>query len=289
MSLNRREKSLTIPANSAGILRACAVGRYPEQPRNGKERDASSSSTTLTSTGTNTSSSNLTGKKLDYLRRPQSVVSLASSSTDSLGSTAPSLRFLHQILVYHSAPLRDQKQHVSANLLHENHVLSTLLCPFLTPAKYPGPKVEEEKVTAMEAFELVSKSWVPVDEVIQKTYLCLIFLFTKWAPRRPLSRLLAPGDKNRTLLTQSFQTIANNLLLLLVSLYRLSTSSTRPTFDPVYGNQDNNGTFAFSPAKFQQAPHPDIDLVRELIPRFLSGSLGELEDDKVEDFCGVEY
>ena len=161
------------------ILRACAVGRYPEQPRNGKERDASSSSTTLTSTGTNTSSSNLTGKKLDYLRRPQSVVSLASSSTGSLGSTAPSLRFLHQILVYHSAPFRDQKQHVSANLLYENHMLSTLLCPFLTPAKYPAPKVEEEKVTAMEAFELVSKSWVPVDEVIQKTYLCLAFLFTK--------------------------------------------------------------------------------------------------------------
>jgi hypothetical protein len=161
------------------ILRACAVGRYPEQPRSGKERDASSSSTTLTSTGTNTASSNLTGKKLDYLRRPQSVASLASSSTGSLGSTAPSLRFLHQILVYHSAPVRDQKQHVSANLPHESHVLSTLLCPFLTPAKYPAPKVEEEKVTAMEAFELVSKGWVPVDEVIQKTYLRLVFLFTQ--------------------------------------------------------------------------------------------------------------
>jgi hypothetical protein len=47
--------------------------------------------------------------------------------------------------------------------------LSTLLCPFLTPAKYLAPKVEEEQVTAMDAFELVSKSWTPVDEVIQKT------------------------------------------------------------------------------------------------------------------------
>ena len=157
------------------ILRACAVARYPEQPRNAKEREASSSSTTSTGTGTNTSSSNLTGKKLDYLRRPQSSVSLASSSNGSLGSVAPSLRFLHQILVYHSAPLRDPNQHVSSDLPHETHVLSTLLCPFLTPAKYPTQKVEEEQVTAIEAFELVSKSWTPVDEVIPKTYLRLVF------------------------------------------------------------------------------------------------------------------
>jgi len=105
-----------------------------------------------------------------------------------------------------------------------------------------------------------------------------------------LWRLLVPGDKNRTLLTpQSFQTIANNLLLLLVSLYRSSTPSTRPTFDPAYANQDNDGTFAFASANFQQVPHPDIHLLQELIPQFLSGSLGELEDDKVEEFYGVEY
>jgi len=151
------------------ILRACATARYPEQHKNAKEREASSSSTTLTGTGTNTSS-NLTGKKLDYLRRPQSVASLASSSTSSLGPAAPSLRFLYQILVYHSAPLRDSKQHLSVNLPHENHVLSTLLCPFLTPTKYPAPKIEEEQATAMEAFELISKSWTPADEVIQNYF-----------------------------------------------------------------------------------------------------------------------
>lgn len=151
------------------ILRACAAARYPEQPKNGKEREASSTSTALTGTGTNTSSSNSTGKKLDYLRRPQSVLSIASSSTGSLGSTAPSLRFLFQILVYHSVPLPDSKQLVSPNLLHESHVLSTLLCPFLTPAKYPALKVEEEQATAVEAFELVSKSWTAVDQVIQNT------------------------------------------------------------------------------------------------------------------------
>ena len=159
------------------ILRACATARYPEQHRNAKEREASSSSTTLTSTGANTSS-NLTGKKLDYLRRPQSVASLASSSTSSLGPAAPSLRFLYQILVYHSAPLRDSKQHVSANLPHENHVLSTLLCPFLTPTKYPASKIEEEQTTAMEAFELISKNWTPADEVIQKL-LRLVSPFTQ--------------------------------------------------------------------------------------------------------------
>jgi hypothetical protein len=89
---------------------------------------------------------------------------------------------------------------------------------------------------------------------------------------------------------QGFQTIANNLLLLLVALYRSSTPSTRPTFDPVYANQKNDGlSFAFSSANFQQAPHPDIHRVQELIPQLLSGSLGELEDDKVEEVYGVEY
>jgi hypothetical protein len=146
------------------ILRACAVARYPEQ-KNAKEKDVSLSSTTLTGTGTNTSSHS-TGKKLDYLRRPQSIASLASSSTGSLGSTAPSLRFLYQILFYHAATLTDPTQLISAYLPHENQVLWTLLCPFLSPEKYPASKVDEEQTTAVETFELVSKSWTPFDEVI---------------------------------------------------------------------------------------------------------------------------
>jgi hypothetical protein len=50
-------------------------------------------------------------------------------------------------------------------LPYESHVLGTLLYPFLTPSKYPIVKEEEEKATAVEAFELILRIWTPIDEV----------------------------------------------------------------------------------------------------------------------------
>lgn len=149
------------------IMRGCAIARYPETQRSSKESQNHGSTVNLTGT-TNAGSS-----RMDYLRRPQSVVSLSATATTSTGSQGPSLRFLYQILVYHSGP---EERGASPHLPHESQVLSTLLCPFLTPTKYPGARLEEETITAMESFELVSRSWTPVDEVLANLFFnCLIY------------------------------------------------------------------------------------------------------------------
>ena len=133
------------------ILKACAAVRYAEVSRLTKDRDGQLS--TISLSGTTTSA----GRKSDYF--PQSIASLTSTSGST---TAPSLKPLYQVLIYHSRPSSETGQ---IPLPHESHVLGTLLCPFLTPSKYPIVKEDEEKATAVEAFELISKIWTPIDEV----------------------------------------------------------------------------------------------------------------------------
>ena len=131
------------------ILKACATVRYAEGSR--LTRDGQFS--TVSMSGSSTSA--LTGRKSDYF--PQSIASLTSTSGSA---TAPSLKSLYQILIYN----RPSPEKGPTPLPHESHVLGTLLCPFLTPSKYSTVK-EEEKATAVEAFELILKMWVPIDEV----------------------------------------------------------------------------------------------------------------------------
>ena len=133
------------------ILKACAAVRYTEVSRSTKDRDGQLS--TISLSGTTTSA----GRKSDYF--PQSIASLTSAS---VSTTAPSLKPLYQVLIYRSRLLSETGQ---IPLPHESHVLGTLLCPFLTPSKYPIVKEDEEKATAVEAFELISKTWAPIDEV----------------------------------------------------------------------------------------------------------------------------
>ena len=128
------------------ILQACAAARYTEVLRSTRDRDGQSSTISPTSTST--------GRKMDYF--PQSIASLTSPSEST---TAPSLKPLYQVLIYHSRKTGQR------HLPYESHVLGTLLCPFLTPSKYPTVKEEEEKATAVEAFELILKIWAPIDEV----------------------------------------------------------------------------------------------------------------------------
>ncbi|KDR79961.1 hypothetical protein GALMADRAFT_242128 [Galerina marginata CBS 339.88] len=275
------------------IMRGCAIARYSEGQRFGKEKDVQGSTTNLTGTATMASSITTGGKKMD-MRRPQSVASLATQSTTSFGTAGPSLRFLYQILFYHAS---SPELNFALNLPHESQVLSTLLCPFLTPFKYPAAKLEEEKITAMETFELLSKSWSPFDEAasVERCLWC-----TKAAGSLPPSsartrilgllwRLLVPGDRNRILLTTpGFHSISSSLLLLLVLLYRSSTSSANIN-NPYPSSPALRNYFSFAPANFQQPPHPDINLLQELIPQFLSGSLGELDDEGVQEVYGVEF
>ena len=132
------------------LLRACAAARYSSM----KEKDPSTNGTAPVAPIA------LSGKKLDYLRRPNSMSSVSLTSSQA---PPPSLRFLHQILVYHTSPSEETGAQISIHLPHESQILSTLLCPFLVPNKYY--RVEEEQLISLDAFELVSKSWIPANEV----------------------------------------------------------------------------------------------------------------------------
>jgi hypothetical protein len=67
------------------------------------------------------------------------------------------------MLVHYSTNLSTDQN--SVQLPYETRVLSTLLCPFFAPTSYPESRLEEEQLTAMDAFELLSNNWTPVDEV----------------------------------------------------------------------------------------------------------------------------
>ncbi|KAF8905252.1 hypothetical protein CPB84DRAFT_1814223 [Gymnopilus junonius] len=272
------------------IMRGCAAARYSDTARSGKERDIHGSLTTLQSTVGGPTSSTAGTKRLDYLLRPQSI---ASVSTATLSSTGPSLRFLYQILVYHSGPTESA---VSINLPHESQVLSALLCPFLNPEKYSAANLEDERSLAMESFELVSKSWSPLDEAasVERCLWCTKAVGSlSSSPARTrilgsLWRLLVPGDRNRMLLsTQGFQTIISGLFLLLASLYHSSTSSNIGS--PYSSSPFSASSFPIASSKFHHPPHPDINLLQELIPQVLSDSLGDIEDDRIEEVYGVEF
>lgn len=99
-----------------------------------------------------------------------------------------------------------------------------------------------------------------------------------------------PTDRNKILLsTQGFQSITSGLFLALVALYRSSTGAIYANSGNTSGVLSPTSPFGFSSSDFKQPPHPDINLIQDLIPHFLSGSFGELEDDRVEELYGVEF
>ena len=147
------------------ILKACAVARYAEVSRSTKDRDGQISTTSLSGTFASASAA-AAGKKTEYF--PQSIAASLTSpvvSSSSGSPIAPSLKPLYHLLIYHARPSAETGERTLVHLPHESHALGTLLCPFLTPSKYPFVKQEEEKATAMEAFELILRIWAPVDEV----------------------------------------------------------------------------------------------------------------------------
>lgn len=131
------------------ILRACGVARYGEVMP-----------TRESVINTATSGGAAGGWKLDYLRRPHSVSSVPSSSQTA---SPPSFRYLYQILVSYSEG--SNRRQVSTHFPHEDRLLSTLLSPFLFPTPYPVLRLDEEQITAVDAFELLSRSWPPTDGV----------------------------------------------------------------------------------------------------------------------------
>lgn len=263
------------------IQRACAIARYPEYVKTSKEN--------LTGGGTMVSSV-ASGKMSEYLRRPQSV---SATSLPSAPSNLPSIQFLYRILLYHST----ETPHSNViNLPHEAHVLSTLLCPFLSPGKYG--RAEEEQMTAVETFELLAKSWAPVNEAatVGRSVWCtkaaasIQASDTRTRILGSLWRLLMPTTTKLLLTPSGFHSISSNLLLLLAALYRssgISSISSNPyTQSPSFKTSIG---YSFPSANFKNPPHPDINLIQDLIPHFLSASLGEVEDDNIEEVYSVGF
>ncbi|KAF9051397.1 hypothetical protein BJ165DRAFT_1524338 [Panaeolus papilionaceus] len=316
------------------ITRACAAARggasAPFETGRGREREGSAFGSAISLPG-GASNLNLNlgmgmgiGMGMGMGKR-QSLASVsafsslgAASGSGAATAPPPSLKLLSQILIYNSGPAHGAGGAAGAGgaeqafyLPHESLILSTLLCPFLTPTKYPISRLEEEQRMAIEAFELVSKSWVAFDEAanvdrilwctkaasgLAPSHLRTMILASLW-------RLLVPGERNRILLSlHGFQSIACGLLILLVSLYRSSTApqaQTQPGSATTYNDPSARRdiataaytpqSFLLCPANFANPPHPDIKLLQDLIGQFVGGSYGEVEDDGVEEEYGVEY
>ena len=110
-------------------------------------------------------------RRFDNLKRPQSILSLSAPSLSSIPSDAPTLSSLYQLLVYHSGMVSEKEMSISPYLPHESHVLSTLMAPFIFPLKYFGARLEEERLIAIETFEILFRSWTVQDEVCYLMYI----------------------------------------------------------------------------------------------------------------------
>lgn len=115
-------------------------------------------------------------KKHDMRR--QSMQSLISSPQ----STA-SLKQLYHVLLLHSTPAPDGRD-PAPQLPLENFVLSTLLIPFLTLQK--NTRLDEERWFAIEAFEIIRKTWSPLDEIagVERSMWCIKAALIPPAPIR---------------------------------------------------------------------------------------------------------
>lgn len=98
------------------------------------------------------------------------------TSTSHTQPHVPSVKYLHQILWQGSGSSSVSLR--SVYLPHESLVLSALLVPFLgsgySNINANAGKVEEERWLAVDAFELITKTWPPANEV--SYYGCLIHL-----------------------------------------------------------------------------------------------------------------
>lgn len=282
------------------VLRACAIARYGEIQKSSKEREGSTAIVTTVAP--------IPGvKRLEYLRRPLSIASVSSSSSNT---STPSLRQLFQILVYYSE--NNGGLQISAHLPHESRLLSTLLCPFLMRTRYPITRLDEEQISAVESFELLSKSWRLVNEVRpyfalylrliritqQNTIIDRCLWCTKAAasllPNPTRTRILAALRKlfdhttdgtSIQLSAQGFQSMSSGLLLLLTALHRTFTFyNASGGHDSIYLPDVSSSSLSI-----QKASHPDIHLLQDAIDKVLSASLWEIEKSTIEEEYCAEY
>jgi hypothetical protein len=97
------------------------------------------------------------------------IINSAAPFPNQLPHNVPSVKYLHHVLWQASGSSSTALR--SAYLPHESLVLSVLLEPFLSTDSNGGEdtaeagRLEEERWLAIDAFELVVKTWPPSNEV----------------------------------------------------------------------------------------------------------------------------
>ena len=148
------------------LNRICWSIRLTEPQKTRAEREAGStgSSTSGTAVSTVEAHPGDTSKSFDKLH-------LASSGPIQPRAVA-SVRPLHQSIQRHATLFQDGMS-TTTHLPSESLVLSTLLIPFFNSKG--GPVLDEERWLAIETFESITRTWVPMDEVSPRYQLASIF------------------------------------------------------------------------------------------------------------------
>ncbi|KAG6897033.1 hypothetical protein C0992_004506 [Termitomyces sp. T32_za158] len=219
------------------------------------------SNTSLASDGTSVVERHSHVQTEHDLRRPQSVQSL---KTYRIPLT---VKPLYQLLLHHSTPSMERTA-TSVILPHESLVLSTLMSPFLSTEE--SQRLDEERWNAIEAFEIIMRSWAPDNEgkgVERFLWCCKAATIPPGAMRtRILSilwGLIIPGDNNYVISTpECFQTLARGLFSLLPQLQPLSSSLIA---------------------------HEEIPFLMDVISQVRDGCCGELEAHVLQEEYGANF
>ncbi|RDB29723.1 hypothetical protein Hypma_014167 [Hypsizygus marmoreus] len=215
------------------------------------------SNTSLATTGTSSVDNLSIGShKKHEMRRPQSVQSLTTAYR-----SIPSVKPLYQTLLHHATPSADGVFPMPSLPL-ESLVLSTLLIPFLASER--SSQSDDERWTSIAAFEVISRTWAPQNEVLgveRYLWCCKAASIPPSSMRtRILSilwGLLIPTETNYAVTTpECFQTLVQGLFTLLPSLRPLSTSVT---------------------------DQEEVSLLNDMLSKVRSGCCGEIETSFVQE------
>lgn len=147
------------------LLQICWSARVPDSARQGKhERDGTLSSTVGSSlhlpfVSSTTLNSFASGSTLVQAPTTQKVFNIKRpASTVSTGSNVSLVMLLHDAILRYATKN-------STRLPHETLVLSTLLKPFLSSEN--NQNVDEDRWTAIEAFEVAVRTWQPKSDDVR--------------------------------------------------------------------------------------------------------------------------
>ncbi|KDQ51053.1 hypothetical protein JAAARDRAFT_211351 [Jaapia argillacea MUCL 33604] len=160
------------------------------------------------------------------MRRPQSVQSLGLAGAAALGG--PSVKTLRNVLIKFASP--ESTSTVLRALPFENEVLSALLVPFLDLDTSEG--AEQERLDAIDGFEVALKTWPATSQEAEFSRCLWCCKAASMPPSRlrvriigVLDRLLSSSEALQSSTPMLFQTLVQELFVLLPSYTSQSTSS----------------------------------------------------------------